>query len=247
MTKSFLKIPNKIFEYNLSPKALKVYACLLYKATSLHSVTLTTAQLERLTLLSAKTIRSAIQELERKQLVNKQNRYGVLGYIANRYYITIPTGNWFKLPREVFKTNINATSFVVFCYIHKCMENKTGNAFPSINNIVKATGMSKTSVINALGYLYAYSYINRIKRKYKRTRAYRHNRYLNFKYTKKNRVRYYNTQYPTLSKNNFVSYMDILTFSQRFFKYLFLKNVRGSPKIPQHYIIRTNYIQYKKE
>lgn len=248
MNKSFLKIPNKIFNYALSPKAFKVYACLLYKATSLHSITLTTSQLEKLTLLSAKTIRSAISELKRKNLVNKQNRYGALGYTANRYYITVPTGNWFKLPREVFKTNIDTTSFIVFCYIHKCMGNKTVEAYPSINNIMRATGISKTSVVKALEYLYAYSYINRIKRKYKATRAYRHNRYINFRYTYKNRAKhnFKKCLAPLNNKNKNISINNIISYNQLFYKCLFIKNIQGSTYFPQH-LLYVQDLLYKKE
>ena len=62
---------------------------------------------------------------------------------------------------------------MLYCCIKKCMSGKQNEAFPSLRKIEWATGLSYTAVSRGLIY-----YINKIRRKYKRTAAFRYNRYL---------------------------------------------------------------------
>lgn len=133
--------------------------------------------------MDVKTIRSAVVELESHALVFKQNRYNCRGYIANRYYITnIIKDNkgWFKLTRELFKTSIKATDFMVYCFVVCKMSENDKQAFPSLSAICDGTGISRGRVSKSIQYLRSFTYLNRIKRHYRRTRAYRHNRYIHF-------------------------------------------------------------------
>ncbi len=179
----FFKMSNQIFDYNLTPKALFVYAYLSSKVNCLQSTNATYAQISRACNIDAKTVRAAVTELERIGLVTKQNRYNVRGYIANRYYVKNLVHNnksWFKVERQVFNTDIAPYDFMVFCYIRKSMCAHKSEAFPSLSAIVNGTGISRNRVSQAIQYLRAYTFINRVKRHYKRTQAWRHNRYLMF-------------------------------------------------------------------
>lgn len=227
----FIKIPNAIFSYELSPAALFLYCAMLSKANVFNSLCITYAQLAQLCRMDPKTIRSAMCALEEKKLMVKSNRYNARGYIANRYTLTIPDGNWFKLQREVFTTEIKAPAFMVYCFIQKSMCLKRGGAFPSITAITNETGIKRASVCKAITYLNDYSFINRIRRRYKRTSAHRHNRYLPFFYgLKKGKKRWRSSKQPSLKKSNHkFKISDFLGKVKSFFK-TFLNAVQASLK-----------------
>lgn len=180
----FIKMSNKIFDYNLSPKALFVYTFLCNKVNCLRSTTATYQQISTACNIDSKTVKTAISELKNKGLVTKQNRFNSRGFLANRYYVKNLVQNnksWFKIEREVFKTDIKPHDFMVFCFIRKCMCSNRHEAFPSLSTIVNITGLSRSRVSQAVKYLSKYTFINKIKRHYKRTKAWKHNRYLLFK------------------------------------------------------------------
>lgn len=180
----FIKISNTIFNYSLSSKALFVYAYLMSKVNCLMSTTATYEAIGQACNMDTKTAQAAVKELVSKELISKQNRFNARGYIANRYYIKnliVHNKGWFKIERSVFKTTIKATDFVVFCFIRKSMSSTHQEAFPSLSAICNGTSISRGRVAKATAYLRQFTFINRIKRHYKRTNAYRHNRYMHFK------------------------------------------------------------------
>jgi len=180
----FIKMSNDIFNYGLTPKALFVYAYLMSKVNLLQATSATYQSISSACNMDTKTAQVAINELVSKELITKRNKYNARGYMANRYYVkhlVKDNKNWFKVEREVFSTDIKSTDFVVFCFIRKSMSSRRKEAFPSLSAICKGTGISRGRVSSAVRYLRDYSFINRVKRKYKRTKAYRHNRYMHFK------------------------------------------------------------------
>lgn len=183
--KGFIKISNNIFQkYKLKPKALFVYIYLCGRVNCLQYTSATYEKIACACSMTAKTAASAVDELIALGLIAKQNRYNARGYIANRYYVKNLISNnkfWFKVEREVFGTNIKAADFMVYCFIRACMDSKQCEGFPSLSCICEYTGMSRSRVCKAVQYLKQYTFINRVKRHYKRTRAWRHNRYLLFK------------------------------------------------------------------
>lgn len=172
---------NHIFDYKLPPSAFKVYAALVYKMNSLHCIVMPVQEIADVCRMSPTTVKKAIGQLMQCGLVSQINRFGSLGYRANRYFVTVPAGGWFKVEREVFRTAITPVQFLVFCYIKKCMGGKSEEAYPSLRSVVTATGLSHKAVVDAVKCLHSYSFINRIRRRYRRTRAFRHNRYIHFK------------------------------------------------------------------
>ncbi|WMJ24327.1 hypothetical protein RBG61_06580 [Paludicola sp. MB14-C6] len=180
----FIKVSNRIFDYNLSSKAIYIYVYLSSKVNCLQYTNATYEDISCACNMDTKTAKTGIDELINKGLVTKQNRFNSRGYLANRYYIkNLITNNlqWFKVDRAVFKTNIKATDFVVFCFISKCMCSKKQEAFPSLSAISLGTGISRGRVSQAVQYLRHFTFINRIRRRYKHTLAFRHNRYMHFK------------------------------------------------------------------
>lgn len=185
----FIKVSNSIFNYELKPKSLFIFVYLTSKANSMHSAAVTYLNISEACNMSIKTVQTAIKVLESKKLIKKQNRYNTRGYIANRYYIKnlmLDDNKWFKVERAVFNTQIKAHNFMVFCFIRKSMSAKHNEAFPSLTAICDGTGISRSRVSQAVTYLRNYTFVNRVKRQYKRTCAYRHNRYLHFKCNVKN-------------------------------------------------------------
>lgn len=213
----FVKVSNKIFDYNLSPKALFVYAYLCSRVSCLQTTTVKLDTISKACSMDVKTITSAVTELEEHKLVCKQNRYNSRGYLANRYYVTNIVENnnrWFKLDREVFTTDIKATDFMVYCFIICKMSEKDMQAFPSLTTIQEGTYISRGRISKAISYLRSYTFLNRIKRHYRRTRAYRHNRYLQFKCNQsvkkdKKRVRTSQARTNLNKKNNFNSVLSV--------------------------------------
>jgi DNA-binding transcriptional regulator GbsR (MarR family) len=181
---SFFKMSNNLFDLKLSPKAVFVYAYLSSKVNCLQHTIVKYAKIAKSCNMDIKTVRSAVAELENAKLVNKHNRYNTTGYIANGYYVTNlikDNKGWFKVDRSIFKTSIKATDFVIYSFINKCMSSDKLESFPSLTAIHKATGISRSRVAKAVTYLRTFTFINRVKRKYKRTQAFRHNRYMQFK------------------------------------------------------------------
>lgn len=184
----FVKVSNSIFSYNLSPKAIFVYIYLLSRSHC-HQAIIKLNTIAHNCNMDIKTVQSALKELSSIEFIRKVNRYNSKGYIANRYYLKNllkDDKNWFKLPTEVFRTTIKPTDFLIFCYISKCMSTAKSEAFPSLSAIAAGTGVSRGRVSKSVQYLRTYTFINRIKRHYKKTKAYRHNRYMKFKIAKRN-------------------------------------------------------------
>lgn len=179
----FVKVSNSIFEYKLSPRALFVYTYLSSRMSCLQTTTVKYDTISAACNIDVKTVRSAVKELECHNLVTKQNRFNSRGYLSNRYYLTNlikDNKNWFKLDREIFQSSIKPTDFMVYCFVICKMSETDKQAFPSLTKICDGTDISRGRVAKAIQYLRSYTFLNRIRRHYKRTRAYRHNRYIHF-------------------------------------------------------------------
>lgn len=188
----FIKVSNNIFNYNLTSKAFYVY-CYLFSRVKNNIAILGYEDIAFYCHMSKKTAISAIAELTDKRLVEKQYRHNDYGYARNRYIVKDIIDkndknrdiNWFKIDFEVFKTEIKPIDFVVYAYLRKRMgqDDKLGyeTAFPSLSIIHKDTGISRSRVAVAISYLRTHSFLNRVKRHYKKTKAWFINRYQEFK------------------------------------------------------------------
>lgn len=188
MTNGFIKMSNKIFDYNLSPKAFRVYTYLLSVSTHQKAVvkydTIASA-----CGISARTAFDAVRELIGAKLVTKRNQYGYNGFTANKYYLAnlTKTGGWFKIARDVIKNiGISAYNFMVYCYVSR-QKNKDGFAFPSLSSISSNLNISRSKVCAALAKLRRQLILNRTHRRYQKTKAFRHNMY-HYDFTVQNEV-----------------------------------------------------------
>lgn len=229
----FFKIPNQIFDYPLSPKGFMVYSYLVSRMNAFQSVVISYQAISDACHMDPKTACSAINELISYKLVIKEHRYNIDGYSKNKYTLNKLSGRWFKVEYDAFKTNIKSTAFKVYCFIKKCMDAKYEEAFPSLTAISEGTHLSRSSVATAIKYLREYTFINRIKRHYKQTRAYRHNRYIKFRLNaKKKEVR----------SQKRTSFIQQFIFERCYLLIHIIKRVKknvktlllfkGSPKIP---------------
>ena len=229
----FFKMANHIFDYPLSPKGFIVYSYLISRVNILQTIVISYQAISKVCHIDPKTACKAVEELTSQELITKERRYNILGYAKNKYIVNKLSGGWFKVEHCIFKTTIKSTDFMVYCYIKKCMDAKHAEAFPSLTAITKDTGISRSRVAVAVRYLREYTYINRVKRHYKKTQAYRHNRYLKFRIANKKK------EARSLKRTSFIQQF---IFKKSYFLIRIIgrviKNVklflflRGSPDIP---------------
>lgn len=180
----FFKMPNQIFNFSLSAKGVFVYAYLSSRMNQLHAAVVSYDEISRGCNIDSKTASVAVKELLHHKLISVQTRRNYRGNLKNRYLVGHLSGGWFKVEYQVFQTKIRSTDFTIYCYIKKCMDSK-GEAFPSLSAISTATGISRGRVSQGVQYLCRYTFINHVRRHYRHTGAYRHNRYFLFQIEKK--------------------------------------------------------------
>lgn len=183
----FVKIPNKIFGRNLTHNGFRVYAYLLARSNALYTTIVSYELIARACSIAPKTAYTAVTELIEAGLLHKGRRFGTLGYAKNKYFVEQLPGGWFKIDFAVLISSMKSTDFVVYCFIRKCMDAKAEEAFPSLSAIAKGTGISRSRAVGAVKFLRQYTYLNHVRRHYKKTKAYRHNRYLMFRLNDKKR------------------------------------------------------------
>lgn len=247
--KRFIKIPNIIFSYQLTPKSIMVYAYINSRMNSLHAAVLSYEDIAKGCRMDRKTAGQAVKELVRNQLIEKKVRCNYRGKLKNQYIISGLSGGWFKVEYQVLKdTSIRCTDFTVYCYVRMCMDKKN-ESFPSLKAISYGTHISHGRVAVAIQYLRHYTFINRVRRHYRRTRAYRHNRFLLFRFqpnSKKMKARSQKQVFRELIKcctANYSSSDAIVVRSRKNVKLFFA--CRGSPQFP-HLLFRPTKLQLRK-
>ncbi len=175
----FFKLPNNIFKYNLTATAFIVYSYLLFRQGNNKYIDIKGDIVAKNCNISRPSVIKSIKVLENENLIKKQNRYNYESkYISNRYTIDKLPGSFTKINKDVFKTDIKPTDFLIYCFINKCMD-KDSNAFPSLSRISKAIHISRSRVAKAVKYLREYTFLNRIRRK-KKNRSFKQNKYTFF-------------------------------------------------------------------
>jgi hypothetical protein len=236
---------NLIFDYQLSPNGFRVF-CLLSGWKNCFSTVVTSYQaIADACSIDAKTACRAVNELTTKELLVKEHRYNIRGYAKNKYTVRTLPGGWFKVEYHVLKAKLSASDFLVYCFIRKCMDAKKQEAFPSLSAISQGTGISRSRAVLAIRFLREHTYLNRVKRRYKKTRAHRQNRYLFFRLQQKKKEARLpkRTSFKQLiiKKSYFLIY--IIERMVKNVKFFFL---RGSPEIPKQLLDPQGYT-IKKE
>lgn len=177
----FIKMANQIFDYQLSPNGFRVFCLLSGWKNCFNTVVISYQAIADACSIDAKTACRAVDELSDNELLVKEHRYNIRGYAKNKYTVKTLPGGWFKVEYHVLKAKLSASDFLVYCFIRKCMDAKRQEAFPSLSAIAQGTGISRSRVVLAIRCLREHTYLNRVKRRYKKTRAHRQNRYLFFR------------------------------------------------------------------
>lgn len=229
----FFKMANQIFDYQLSPNGFKVYCLLISRKNCLDASILSYQAIADGCGIDSKTARRAVDELVNRELVVKEHRYNILGYAKNKYTVKSLSGKWFKIEYKLLREKMYSSDFMVLCYIKNRMFEGLQEAFPSLSTIAKDTGISRSRVAVAIRFLREHTYLNRVKRRYKKTKAHRQNRYLFFRLqSKKKEAR--SAKRASFKKLIIKkSYFLIHIIERRAKNVKLFFHSRGSPKIPQ--------------
>lgn len=229
----FIKMANVIFDYRLSPNGFKVFCLLSSKKNILNAVVLSYQTIAERCEIDSKTARRAIDELVSRELVVKEHRYNILGYAKNKYTVKSLPGKWFKIEYKLLREKMPSSDFMVLCYIKNRMFEGLQEAYPSLATIAKDTGISRSRVALAIRFLREHTYLNRVKRRYKKTKAHRQNRYLFFRLQpkKKEARSAKRASFKKLIIKKSYHLFHIIERSAKNVKLFFYS--RGSPEIPQ--------------
>lgn len=229
----FFKMANQIFDYQLSPNGFKVYCLLASRKNCLNASILSYQAIADSCGIDSKTARRAIDELMSRELIVKEHRYNILGYAKNKYIIKSLSGKWFKIEYRLLREKMSGSDFMVLCYIKNRMFEGQQEAYPSLSTIAKDTGISRSRVVLAIRFLREHTYLNRVKRRYKKTKAHRQNRYLFFKLQPKKKearsAKRASFKKLIIKKSHYLFHM--IERSAKNVKSFFYS--RGSPEIPQ--------------
>lgn len=147
--KGFVRIPNCIFEYKLTASELLVFCYLTSKKNHLSALTIRHETVANALGVSRNTVLAAFKGLAEKGLVEQQVRYYRGRQISSRYHIAQLPGGWFKLPRGIFRLQLNKSDFAVYLYILRCV-NAKDHGWPSTSQISQGCGISKPRVRQAV-------------------------------------------------------------------------------------------------
>ncbi len=228
----FFKMANQIFDYQLSPNGFKVYCLLISRKNCLNAICISCQTIAESCGIDTKTVCRTIKELVSNKLIDKDHRFNIRGYAKNKYVIKPLPGGWFKIEYPILNAKMTASDFMVYAFIRKCMDAKKQEAFPSLSSIAQNTGISRSRVAVAVRNLREHTYLNRVKRRYRQTKAYRQNRYLLFKLQRKKKEAR-SSKRTSFAKLIIKKSYFLIHIIERMVKNvkLFFKS-RGSPEIP---------------
>ncbi len=143
--KGFVRIPNRIFNCELKASELLVFCYLTSKKNHLSALTIRHETVANALGRSRNTILSAFKGLAEKGLVTQQIQYKGGWQVASQYHITHLPGGWFKLPRGIFRLQLNKSDFAVYLFVLRCV-NAKDHGWPSTSQISQGCGISKPRV-----------------------------------------------------------------------------------------------------
>ncbi len=173
--KGFVRIPNSIFERDLSASELLVFCYLTSKKNHLSALTIRHETIGKALGLSRNTVLAAFKGLSEKGLVEQQVRYYRGRQVSSRYHVAHLPGGWFKLPRGIFRLQLNKSDFAVYLFVLRCVNAKE-HGWPSTSQISQGCGISKPRVRQAVKTLAMLSLLRK-KRVIKKCGAFGHNHF----------------------------------------------------------------------
>lgn len=147
--KRFIKIPKIIFELDLTPLQLLVYAGIVSLKSKANYTTASAETIAKRCNISRNSVYTAVNTLKSVGLINKTNNIKNGKNTANGYYINNIGGSFIKLEYSVFKYNLSPSEFASYITIKsKC--NHANRAFPSLKQIAELAHICIDTVISSV-------------------------------------------------------------------------------------------------
>ncbi|MBE6906096.1 MAG: helix-turn-helix domain-containing protein, partial [Ruminococcaceae bacterium] len=145
---NYFSIGNKLFGFGLSPAEALVFCAVRSFRNPLFFAVCNAERISGKTGLSIRTVYRALEGLQNKGLLGKVKRHRDGGYRAsNGYHVAHVGGGQFKVERNIWKYRLDASSFLIYLYLSKCINNQNRNGFPSLRKIERILGLSRTTII----------------------------------------------------------------------------------------------------
>ncbi len=147
--KRFIKIPKVIFELDLTPLQLLVYAGIVSLKSRENYTTATAKVIAKRCNISTNSVYTAVNALKSVGLINKTNNIKNGRNIANGYHIRNISGAFVKVEYNIFKFKLSPSEFASYITIKsKC--NHANRAFPSLKQISELAHICIDTVISAI-------------------------------------------------------------------------------------------------
>lgn len=149
------KLPNSlILDDRLTYCAKRIGSVIFSRSNCLGACRLSIKQISAMAQCTSTTALRAVLELERFGYVTRKKKYGYDAIRGRTIYqkssfAVSPYGSFTFVPHSVFRTKMKNSSFTIFLFRLYCSGNDT-KAFPSLNEICKGLGASKSTVCIAL-------------------------------------------------------------------------------------------------
>ena len=109
--KRFIKIPKVIFELELTPLQLLVYAGIVSLKSRANYTTATANVIAKRCNISSNSVYTAVNALKAVGLINKTNNIKNGKNTANGYYINNISGAFIKVEYSIFRFNLSPSEF----------------------------------------------------------------------------------------------------------------------------------------
>lgn len=150
--KRFIKIPTVVFELDLTPLQLLVYAGIISLKSKENYTVATAETISKRCHISKNSVYTAVNTLETFGLVNKTNNIKNGKNVANSYFISNIGGNFVKLDYSIFKFKLSPSQFAAYIAIKsKC--NQANYSFPSLKQISELAHICIDTVISSVKFL----------------------------------------------------------------------------------------------
>ena len=151
MNKGWFKVFSDVFNVAISYHAKLVYNYLCRCANKDASCFPSVGTIAVACSCGRTTVKKALAELVRQNLLIKHERYAQNGRQTSNLYTIVKNdeSQWFVSYNMIFDMPLSAHARIVYQYIRKC-SGKNGESFSSVGEISRACGNSKSSVNRAL-------------------------------------------------------------------------------------------------
>lgn len=166
---NYFSMGNQFFNLKLLPAEAMVF-CAVSSIRNPFSYAICSADsVSKRTGLSIRTVYRALENLKDRRLLCQKKRYRFDGTRAsNGYHVAPIGGGQFKIERDIFKYQLDASSFLVYLYLSKCINNTNCDAYPSLRKMANRLGLSKATVIAKIRKLHKHGVIAKLYQHHKR-------------------------------------------------------------------------------